>query len=108
MGGAVGVVLVAAANQCIDGVASAGNAARTLVAHSGDVKGDFAAFQGGQIHFFDGGAGRGGDEFLFDGKAFAAAVRGNAGQCAAAGEQEGGECECGQSDFHKCSFKNKG
>lgn len=74
LGGAVGVVLVAAANQCIDGVASAGNVTRTLVAHSGDVKGDFAAFQGRQIHFFDGGTGRGGDEFLFDGKAFAAAV----------------------------------
>ena len=90
MGGAVGVVLVAATNQCVDGVASAGNVARSLIAHGRNVKGDFAAFQGRQIHFFDGGTGRGGDEFLFDGKAFAAAVRGNTGQCAAAGEQEGG------------------
>ena len=68
-----------------------------MVAHSGDVKGDFAAFQGGQIHFFDGGAGRCGDEFLFDSKAFAAAVGGNAGQCAAGGEDEGDE---DKQDFH--------
>ncbi len=93
MGGGIGIVLVAATDERVNGVAAACEGAGALVAHGGNVKGDFAALQCGEVHFFDSGAGRSGDQFLLDGESFAAPVSRQAGESAAAGKQQGGKTE---------------
>lgn len=81
--------------QRTEGIASAADGTRTLIAHDGNIDGGFASLQGGQIHVFHCRTCGGGDEFLLDGKPFAAAVGGNAGK-RAAGRKEQGEGGCKQ------------